>query len=85
MLKNILNKFPYLYYNMNMEIYFFALTSEKKGFYGMNYNKSIIKNGITFHKVTTNKFKTNLFAIFFKNKLFLQADTPTYYGRVVFS
>ena len=30
----------------------------------MNYNKSIIKNGITFHKVTTNKFKTNLFAIF---------------------
>jgi len=64
MLKNILNKFPYLYYNMNMEIYFFALTSKKKGFYGMNYNKSIIKNGITFHKVTTNKFKTNLFAIF---------------------
>lgn len=30
----------------------------------MNYNKTKIKNGITFHKISTNKFKTNLFAIF---------------------
>ena len=30
----------------------------------MKYNKNVIKDGITFHKVSTNKFKTNLFAIF---------------------
>ncbi|MBP3502123.1 MAG: insulinase family protein [Clostridia bacterium] len=35
----------------------------------MNYNKSIIKDGVTFHKITTNKFKTNLFAIFITTPL----------------
>jgi len=30
----------------------------------MKYSKSTIKNGVTFHKIETNKFKTNLFAIF---------------------
>lgn len=30
----------------------------------MKYNKNVIKDGITFHKIETNKFKTNLFAIF---------------------
>lgn len=35
----------------------------------MNYNKKIIKDGITFHKITTNKFKTNLFAIFITTPL----------------
>lgn len=35
----------------------------------MNYNKSIIKDGITFHKITTSKFKTNLFAIFITTPL----------------
>ena len=35
----------------------------------MNYNKSIIKEGITFHKITTNKFKTNLFTIFLTTPL----------------
>ena len=36
---------------------------------GMNYNKSIIKDGITFHKIATSKFKTNLFAIFITTPL----------------
>ena len=31
----------------------------------MKDNKTEIKTGITFHKIQTNKFKTNLFAIFF--------------------
>lgn len=35
----------------------------------MNYKKQNIKNGITFHKINTNKFKTNLFAIFLTTKL----------------
>ena len=35
----------------------------------MNYKKEIIKQGITFHKINTNKFKTNLFAIFLSTKL----------------
>lgn len=30
----------------------------------MNYEKKLIKEGITFHKISTNKFKTNLFSIF---------------------
>ena len=30
----------------------------------MNYEKRIVKNGITFHKISTNKFKTNLFSVF---------------------
>lgn len=35
----------------------------------MNYNKNVIKEGITFHKITTNKFKTNLFSIFITTPL----------------
>lgn len=35
----------------------------------MNYKKQEIKQGITFHKINTNKFKTNLFAIFLTTKL----------------
>lgn len=35
----------------------------------MNYKKEDIKKGITFHKINTNKFKTNLFAIFLTTKL----------------
>lgn len=35
----------------------------------MNYKKAIIKQGITLHKIDTNKFKTNLFAIFLTTKL----------------
>lgn len=35
----------------------------------MNYNKETIKQGITVHKINTNKFKTNLFAIFLTSKL----------------
>lgn len=35
----------------------------------MNYIKKDIKQGITFHKIKTNKFKTNLFAIFLTTKL----------------
>ena len=35
----------------------------------MNYNKEEIKQGITIHKINTNKFKTNLFAIFLTSKL----------------
>ena len=35
----------------------------------MNYRKQNIKKGITFHVINTNKFKTNLFAIFLTTKL----------------
>lgn len=35
----------------------------------MNYKNENIKQGITFHKINTNKFKTNLFAIFLTTKL----------------
>ena len=35
----------------------------------MNYIKQNIKPGITFHKINTNKFKTNLFSIFITTKL----------------
>lgn len=35
----------------------------------MNYEKNVIKEGITFHKITTNKFKTNLFSIFITTPL----------------
>lgn len=35
----------------------------------MNYNKKAIKEGITFHKITTKKFKTNLFSIFITTPL----------------
>lgn len=35
----------------------------------MNYKKENIKNGIAVHKINTNKFKTNLFAIFLTTKL----------------
>lgn len=35
----------------------------------MNYQKQDIKNGITIHTIKTNKFKTNLFAIFLTTKL----------------
>lgn len=35
----------------------------------MNYKKENIKQGITFHKINTNKFKTNLFAVFVTTKL----------------
>lgn len=35
----------------------------------MNYKKEDITNGITFHRINTNKFKTNLFAIFLTTKL----------------
>lgn len=35
----------------------------------MDYNKKIIKDGICFHKINTNKFKTNLFAIFLTTPL----------------
>lgn len=35
----------------------------------MNYQKQNIKQGITFHTINTNKFKTNLFAIFLTTKL----------------
>lgn len=36
---------------------------------GMDYSKTIIKDGISFHKITTSKFKTNLFAIFITTPL----------------
>ena len=35
----------------------------------MNYKKEDIKQGITLHKINTNKFKTNLFSIFLTTKL----------------
>ena len=35
----------------------------------MNYKKEELKKGITIHKINTNKFKTNLFAIFLTTKL----------------
>lgn len=35
----------------------------------MNYNKTNIKQGITLHKINTNKFKTNLIAVFLTTKL----------------
>lgn len=35
----------------------------------MNYKKTIIKEGITLHKINTTKFKTNLFAIFITTPL----------------
>ena len=35
----------------------------------MNYIKHEIKTGINFHKISTNKFKTNLFLIFLTNIL----------------
>lgn len=35
----------------------------------MNYKKEQLKQGITFHEIKTNKFKTNLFAIFLTTKL----------------
>ncbi len=35
----------------------------------MNYRKEELKQGITLHKINTNKFKTNLFAIFLTTKL----------------
>lgn len=35
----------------------------------MNYNKTIIKPGITVHKINTDKFKTNLIAVFLTTKL----------------
>lgn len=35
----------------------------------MNYIKENIKQGITLHKIKTNKFKTNLFSIFLTTKL----------------
>lgn len=41
----------------------------------MNYNKEEMKQGISFHKINTNKFKTNLFAIFLTTKLDRQTIT----------
>ena len=35
----------------------------------MNYQKQNVKDGITIHKIKTDKFKTNLFAIFLTTKL----------------
>lgn len=35
----------------------------------MNYIKQEIKNGINFHKISTDKFKTNLFAVFLTTSL----------------
>ncbi len=35
----------------------------------MNYKKEELKQGITLHKINTNKFKTNLFAVFLTTKL----------------
>ena len=35
----------------------------------MNYKKENVKQGVTIHKIETNKFKTNLFAIFLTTKL----------------
>ncbi len=35
----------------------------------MNYIKEEIKKGINFHKINTNKFKTNLFAVFLTTSL----------------
>lgn len=35
----------------------------------MNYIKQEIKKGINFHKISTNKFKTNLFAVFLTTPL----------------
>lgn len=35
----------------------------------MNYQKQNIKDGITIHTIKTNKFKTNLFAVFVTTKL----------------
>ena len=35
----------------------------------MNYKKIIIKDGITFHEINTNKFKTNSIAVFLTTPL----------------
>ena len=35
----------------------------------MSYQKITLKEGIYFHKIQTNKFKTNLFAIFLTTPL----------------
>ncbi len=35
----------------------------------MNYKKELLKQGVTIHRINTNKFKTNLFAIFVTTKL----------------
>ena len=35
----------------------------------MDYKKIIVKNGITLHEINTNKFKTNLIAIFLTTEL----------------
>ena len=35
----------------------------------MSYNKTTIKDGITLHRIDTNKFKTNIIAIFLTTKL----------------
>ena len=35
----------------------------------MDYKKIIVKNGITLHEITTNKFKTNLIAVFLTTEL----------------
>ena len=35
----------------------------------MNYKKEELKSGVTLHTINTNKFKTNLFAIFLSTKL----------------
>ena len=35
----------------------------------MNYSKTEIKKGITIHNIKTNKFKTNLFAVFLATPL----------------
>lgn len=41
----------------------------------MNYSKRVVKEGITFHKIETKKFKTNLFSIFITTPL--SRDTVT--------
>lgn len=35
----------------------------------MSYNKTTIKDGITLHRIDTNKFKTNIIAVFLTTKL----------------
>jgi predicted Zn-dependent peptidase len=40
-----------------------------KGRVLMNYNKEEIKQGVTIHKIKTDKFKTNLFSVFITTKL----------------
>ena len=43
----------------------------------MNYNKKELKQGISLHNIKTNKFKTNLYAVFLATPLDRENVTKT--------